>query len=324
MHPIAQKPAVLLACAVAAILVIGSAALSVRTWRTAKLAEAGLDRRMAAIVAAAAPDLAPCSEVAAPDAIVVLAMGQSNAANHGAPGATSHRVPMVTAEGCVWASDPLPGGTGLEASVWSELPSAVTAHPGTPPLLLSLLAVESSSIGEWTHPHSPLNARLRSHLEGLRQRQRPPVLILWDQGAADARLGTAPEAYRQGLLSLAATIEARLGSVRMLLARSTVCRSAPATALREVVKHLAETDPRFGLGPDLDQALLPSHRLDGCHLSPTGRVQGAALWAAAIAGEVSSHRPGGPSAPYGTRHNEAGPLAKVGESSTRTGTSDAR
>lgn len=55
----------------------------------------------------------PCVEVAATQPLVLLALGQSNAGNHGAlPSHAAESVTLIAEGKCIRATDPLPGGTG--------------------------------------------------------------------------------------------------------------------------------------------------------------------------------------------------------------------
>lgn len=107
-----------------------------------------------------------------------------------------------------------------------------------------------------------------------------PDLVLWQQGEADAKAGTTPERYAQRLLALTARVDAGGLHVPILMALSTVCRSAPDVGLRNAVLALAARHARFMMGPDTDAI---EQRHDGCHWSASGRAQAASLWASAIA-----------------------------------------
>lgn len=276
-----------------------AAALGGWAWRhsrAAQAADASLRTRLADIVPMAPGRLAPCREVAPPGALVLLALGQSNAANHGQADAVTRRVPVVTPEGCGWAADPLPGGTGRGGSIWSRLPALLTPSAGQPPVVISVLAVDATSIADWTATDSPLRARLAQHLAGLARQGLPPALVLWHQGEADAQRRTSAAAYRDGLRILADLVRREAGPARVLLARSTICRSPASTSLHDAMARQAAEDPRFGTGPDLDQALPADQRPDGCHLGHEGLNHAARLWADAIrtalpAGKILPTRP---------------------------------
>ena len=242
-----------------------------------------LEARLGMIVAAPVDSIVPCATAAPAGALVVLALGQSNAANHGIRDAGSPKVALLTAAGCTWATDPLPGATGQGGAVWSRLPAMLAARPGLPPVLMSVLAVDATSVADWTRPESPLRARLQQHLDRMAHWGHPPELVLWYQGEADARLNTPASQYRLGLQALAGALQTAAGSPRkILLAHSTVCRSAASAALSGAINQLVASDPRFGQGPDLDHGLQRNQRYDGCHLSGAGLARAAELWADAV------------------------------------------
>ena len=264
------------------IMVLVLAAGAVRQRWLALAEDSGLRQRLAAVSAAPADQIKPCAQVAPANALVLLALGQSNAANHGLPGPSTLRIPMVSAEGCLWAGDPLPGGTGHGGSIWSRLPAALAAQAELQPVVISVLAVDASSLADWTRAGSPLRARLEYHLDRMTQLGLPPALVLWHQGEAEASRGTTAESYRDGLQSLAGIVQGRLGPVRLLLARTTICRNAGNDALHLAIGQQIASATPFGAGPDLDLSLSPHERHDGCHLNAQGLAHAAALWASAI------------------------------------------
>jgi hypothetical protein len=255
-------------------------------WRHRRNANNGLLNRIASIAAANQDDLVPCDGIVAPSALVVLALGQSSAANHGEPSTPGPLVPMVTEQGCLWASAPFPGATGKGGSIWTTLPSRLAELREHQIVLLSVLAIESSHIEEWVAPGSPLNQRLANHLNSMKQHGRPPQLILWDQGAADVRNKTSAQKYTDGLTRLADFVQLHSGPVRILLSPTTICRSPPARELHQVARSLAAQETRFGLGPILDEVLQPTDRYDGCHFNANGLAVAAREWAKAIDAEL--------------------------------------
>ena len=272
-----------LAWGVIALIAVAAAGLWARQLQRSQRALLNLENRLSMIMTAPAGSTAPCATVAPAGALVVLALGQSNAANHGVLETGSPRIALLSAEGCTWATDPLPGATGQGGSVWSRLPTALAKRPGLPPVLLSVLAVDASSVADWTRPDSPLRARLQQHLDQMARWGYPPELVLWYQGEADARLNTPASQYRLGLQALAGALQTAAGSPRkILLAHSTVCRSAASAALSGAINQLVASDPRFGQGPDLDHGLQRNQRYDGCHLSGAGLARAAELWADAV------------------------------------------
>ena len=217
--------------------------------------------------------------------LVLLVLGQSNAGNPGLGDAQGAGQPLpapvqvMEAGRCSLSHDPLPGATGAGASPWSVLPARLAAGGLRRPVLLQVLAVDASAVDDWTRAGAPITRQLAQTLAANRAAGLPPDLVLWQQGESDARAGMHPTRYVRGLQALADSLRAQGVQAPVLLARSTVCRSASADGLRRAIAALAGSDPRFRLGPDTDAI---TQRHDGCHWSNSGRQQVAGLWATAI------------------------------------------
>lgn len=232
-----------------------------------------------------------CAEVAASHPLVLLALGQSNAGNHGSPPSHAREPLTLIAEGkCIKASDPLPGGTGTGGSIWQRLPAELAMQKYPQPVVLSVIAVDATTIDDWTDPLSPLGKRLNAHVASMRRLGLAPALALWQQGEADARIGTGANGYASGLSRLATALSEAGATAPIILARSTVCRSAPNTLIRSAIESIATSDRRFRLGPDTDTLSSGTFR-NGCHLTSDGLDSAAKLWAAAIIGQASTINP---------------------------------
>ncbi len=229
-----------------------------------------------------------CAEVAAGRPLVLLALGQSNAANHGTLIRRESKPIRLLAQGkCVEATDPLPGATGNGGSIWQRLPDALGKQENEGSVVMSVLGVDGSSIEDWTSSDSPLPALLVERVRSMRPLGLPPTFVLWQQGEADVRDGTSAEEYSTRLDRLAAILDEAGSEAPIILATSTVCRSAPNDAIRNAIQSKAADNPRFRLGPDTDLLLGEKFRRDGCHLSSEGLDNAARLWAASIRSEAS-------------------------------------
>ena len=250
--------------------------------------EAGLAGRLKQINGVGSEAAVSCSEVAASRPLVLLALGQSNAANHGSPERAVREPIMLIADGrCIRAVDPLPGGTGIGGSIWRRLPDALRSAGIEQPIVISILAVDASSINEWTRQESALRQRLVEHLASLRGLRLLPDFVLWQQGEADAIAGTSSSDYAQQLDRLAAIVDQAGAKAPIIVARSTICRSAPSQAVRSAIEAKASTDRRFRLGPDTDVLAGSRFRHDECHLSADGLDAASRMWATALAVEVA-------------------------------------
>ena len=244
--------------------------------------DALMARRLLERVPTARQAQVDCGSFRAQRPLVLLAIGQSNAGNHGrADGQATPVAPVQIMDAglCSLSRDPLPGATGAGTSPWSLLPTRLAAAGLRRPVVLQLLAVDASSVDDWTRAAAPIARQLTKMMAANRASGLQPDLVLWQQGEADARAGTAPDRYVQGLRALLTSLRSGGVQAPVLLARSTVCRSAPAAGLRDALTALAAADRRFQLGPDTD-AIVQRH--DGCHWSDSGRSQVAELWATAI------------------------------------------
>ena len=250
--------------------------------------DSGLRARMAAIVPVGGAQQQPCQALAARRPFVILALGQSNAGNHGSVESRSaQQVTMITQGKCITTQDPLPGATGSGGSIWSRLVAHLSnplrdGGSRGPPIVLAVLAVDSSSMEEWTHANGALRSRLTDDLALMKRAQLPPDLVLWQQGEADAMKGRSTDQYAAGLDALAQLLTSSGISAPVMLAHSTRCRSAPSQAIRAAIDLKAAAGGRWLTGPDTDALSAAEFRHDGCHFSAAGLDAAAQLWAKAI------------------------------------------
>jgi hypothetical protein len=251
--------------------------------------DAALSARLQSVRPAAGQREIACEQLRAQRPLVLLALGQSNAGNHGVAGpAGLDPVPLVADDRCVLADDPLPGATGTGASIWRRLPDALARQGVTRPVVLSVIAVDATSIEDWTRERSPLRRSLETRLAAMRNVGLPPTLVLWQQGEADAGAGSGGQAYAEGLAALASALSAAGTEAPILLARSTICRSAANEPIRAAIESAPLDNPRLRLGPDTDQLQGMQLRHDGCHFSADGLNAAAKIWAERIKAQLPS------------------------------------
>lgn len=219
--------------------------------------------------------------------LVLLVLGQSNAANHGAEqeplpdGVGSPWVTVIDGPVCRQAAEPLPGGTGQHRSIWAQLQAELARAGATRELALSLLAVDSTTVDDWTRDGSPLRARLDQQLLALRG--VPIDFVLWQQGEADARAGTTAAGYESAFGKLLQHLRVRGVAAPVVVARSTRCRSGTgAESVRQALANVAQRHAGVVLGPDTDTLAGPLREQD-CHFSRAGLRAAAAMWAQSLA-----------------------------------------
>jgi len=273
------------AWAVAAVAVLALAATARKVWEQAR-PDRELAARLASIVPPPAAAGQACRRPGAPAPTVWLVLGQSNAGNHGAEDeapadGSAPQVTVFAGGACVQAGDPLPGATGRHRSIWTRLPAQLQRLGHTGEVVFAVLAVDATSIADWTRPGSPLRERLQALLRELQALQLQPSQVLWQQGEADALQGTSAEAYERGFDALLDTLRAGGISAPVWAARSTVCQRGDGRAVRQALQRLGERHPDVLPGPDTD-TLQGAYRTGGCHFSSAGLEAAAALWARAI------------------------------------------
>lgn len=220
-----------------------------------------------------------CKDLAAKKPLVLLALGQSNAGNHGdKSNLMAEPIPYVFSGKCIKATDPLPGATGNGGSIWPGLSRLLSLELEGRPVVLSVLAVDATSINDWTSSRSPLRKRFEEHVASMHHLGLPPDAVLWQQGEADARAGTNVADYSKGLDRLADIIEGLGSRVPIFLARSTICRSSQSADIRSAVESKVLDRWMFRLGPDTDMLVGEALRYDGCHFSVRGLDAAAKMW----------------------------------------------
>lgn len=221
-----------------------------------------------------------CKDVAASTPMTVVALGQSNAGNHGAPDARNAPEVTVFFDGqCFRTTDPLPGGTGEGGSIWSRMTQLLEGTQKRP-VLLAVLAVDATTIDDWTGD-TQLTHRLIGLLDALAGFSLSPDAVLWQQGESDAKLGKPADEFEKGLQRLVDLIRSRVVEAPIYLAASTVCRSPASSEILLARKAVIEKNKGVFPGAETD-LLLGEMRFDGCHFSEVGRYQAAELWVNAL------------------------------------------
>ena len=272
------QPALWLSVGLLALLAAYGASVYPR-WRH----DRELGERVAQRISSLGLPATPCPAPGDRRRIVLLALGQSNAGNHGAAGPLDNSPVTVAIDGkCVSARDPLPGATGQGGSIWQRLAVALVQQDDRRAVVLAVFAVDASSIDDWIRDGSPLRGSLEQQLAQLQQLGLRPDVILWQQGEADARAGMTEASYAAKLDALAKLLDEAGMQSPVYLARSTVCRSPANEAIRSAINSKIGTGGHWQSGPDTDQLTGREFRLDDCHFSAKGLDAAARMWAIAL------------------------------------------
>lgn len=214
----------------------------------------------------------PCPS---PDkALVILAGGQSNAANVVPTLHDGGDDVSVWFDGkCYPAADPLLGATGNEGSIWSMLGDEVAKQTGRPVVLI-VAAVGGTQFRDWNDARSGYYAALSQRLETAAQAGFRPGVIVWHQGETDAKVEQDMAALRRELMVLSDRLLKDAPTAPLYLFQATRCsgryRSAGVREVIAVFKSVATANPRIVLGMKTD-VLAQEYRWDQCHFNARGR-----------------------------------------------------
>lgn len=221
-----------------------------------------------------------CAALMAQHPVVLLVLGQSNAANHGVGSAPQPAIAIFFRGRCFSSHDPLPGGSGDGASLWPRVAANLGGRLHGRPLLFAQLAVESTTIADWTAA-GPLRDTLGAELHALARSGLAVDAVLWQQGEADALAHTATQAYGKRLAELRRSLAALGVHAPFVAALSTYCPGSDGSAVRAAIRRAALSGDGLIVGPDTDQ-LQGAMRSGGCHFSEKGLDTAADEWAATL------------------------------------------
>jgi hypothetical protein len=225
----------------------------------------------------------PCP-AAGPDTAVVLAIGQSNIANHSEKRVTSrHRSEVVNFFGgkCYRAASPLLGATGEEGEFLTLLGDRLLDDGAYRSVVIVSSAIGASGIAMW-RKGGVLNGLLLHVLNGL-----PPgyriTEVLWLQGETDSG-AVSPEDYTTAFRSLLDTLADGGVTGPVFLSVATRCFPAWKTDNPTAgAQRLLVDGRRVFLGADTDALLADADRRpDGCHFGASGQEKAASAFAEAI------------------------------------------
>jgi hypothetical protein len=219
-----------------------------------------------------------------PETSVLLAMGQSNVANHAARRVTTrHGQAVVTYfEGtCHIAASPLLGATSDGGEFLTLLADRLVDDGLYRSVVIASLGVGGSPISRWARD-GDLNAMLSATLQRLAVDYRV-THVIWHQGETDLANATTTDGYAAAFASLVETLDQGGVDAPIFTSVSTRCAAA-WTATNSVARaqRALASGRRVFLATDTDALLTPDDRYDGCHYSESGQRKVAAAYATAI------------------------------------------
>ena len=213
----------------------------------------------------------------AADRFVIVALGQSNAANHGSTRASGGAGVYAFADGKLYpAIDPLPGASGAGGSIWTRLGARLVARNVSKHVVIAAVAQGSTRVSDWVRGgrcHEALHSTLRS----LAAAGLEPNCIIWQQGESEAwSAGASGSAYADSLATIVASCRELFPTVPFYVAQSTFGASE---VLNEQIRlaHTTQRPAGTAAGPNFDQLDAP-FRSDGIHFNDRGLSAAAELW----------------------------------------------
>lgn len=227
-----------------------------------------------------------CRELA-PNALVLVTLGQSNAANSGTerfgPEAGVYNFNFLDGR-CYRARDPLLGAGGRGGSVWIPLAREIVDSGLAASVIVAPIGLGGTRVDDWA-PGGSMAGRFERLRNALSLADLHMQAILWHQGESDH--ATDPDSYVASFLAIVRVLRESGAYAPIYVARATRCGDVVSAGIRRAQSQLGTDYRALGLrpGPDTDVIAGPAWR-DGCHFTRAGLVRHAGLWFEAIAGEL--------------------------------------
>ncbi|WP_117882539.1 sialate O-acetylesterase [Aureibaculum luteum] len=213
--------------------------------------------------------------------LVVLILGQSNAANYGAKVFTSNKnVYSFNNNSVSLAKDPIRGASGNKGSVWIPCSANLIRNKVFDHILLVNIAEGSSTVSDW-NVEGKYHKKLINTLNQLKANNISPNYILWQQGEEDNLIETSLMDYKLRLNELINRINSFVKDVPMILSitsYSPTAKTPIGNEIRKAQMAIATEIPNVFIGPDTDKYISKEYRYDGIHLSEKAMIIVAEDW----------------------------------------------
>lgn len=217
------------------------------------------------------PKAVPLAEpVVWSDPFVLIAVGQSNAANHGLPrGRAGSGSYALSAKGVLRLEDPLPGASGPGGSPWPHWAALQQrARPGSQ-VVVAAIAQGSSAVADWIAGGVHAQ-RLPAVLKALRSQQLAADSVVWHQGETEAWSSDDAAAYEANLRRWIASVRALgINAPIYVCLTSRDGQGVINPAIRQAQASVWNSQERVFAGADTD-SLGDAFRSDGVHFNARG------------------------------------------------------
>lgn len=200
--------------------------------------------------------------------IHVLALGQSNLANHGQSRRASTFGKALHLGALHPLADPVPGGSGKMGSVWPRLAEILLRRADVADFVVSLRAVGGTSIADWSLAGKCYES-LAADLPAIAKAAPPVTHVVFHQGERDNLLATSTADYVERFGHLHRLVHAALPGARWIICQASLRAAIVAPAVAEAQRIVSNSLKDCILGPDTDE-LREGFRSDGTHLNAAG------------------------------------------------------
>jgi hypothetical protein len=230
--------------------------------------------------------------VQGPRTIVLLLIGQSNAANfHGQRHVSGYgdRIVNYFDGRCYRAASPLLGTSGHQGESWTLLGNKLIAAGLADSVVLVPAAIGGSRITRW-QAGGDLNTAMLEQVAGAMTRYRF-THVLWHQGESDFTHDTPADRYTAMFDSLLGSLRGQGVDAPVFVSVASRCRDYdkwhPDNAIAAAQQALPDSRKGTYSGVNTDALMEFPDRHDDCHFGASGQELFADAWLSIIA----NHRP---------------------------------
>jgi hypothetical protein len=215
---------------------------------------------------------------------VVITLGQSNAANHGAGHYTAANCVdnfSVYDGSCYHAADPLLGASGEGGNTATRFGDMAIERGLFDRVIIAPIAMGGTRVEQWAE-EGLFNRRILAIVRRLRDANLTPDFIFWQQGEGNRGVvDPGGHQYRKNLLEVVQTFRRFGVDAPFFIALAGDDVSLGGSAQQYVrLGQLSAINPELGtyFGPDTD-IIGREHRYDSVHLTEGGLSMLATMWA---------------------------------------------
>ncbi|HEY7229029.1 MAG TPA: sialate O-acetylesterase [Pseudolabrys sp.] len=213
---------------------------------------------------------------------VIVVVGQSNAANHGAGRYVAKRRVdnfNIYDGRCYRAEDPLLGASGDGGNFATRLGDKLVDAGLFDRVILAPIAMGGTTVEQWAD-EGMFNRRIPVLVRRLYDAGLSADLILWQQGEGNPGIGDVQgRQYRKNLLEVIGSFRKCGADAPLFVSLTTLCGGPHANADNIRAGQKGAVNPAVGIfqGPDTD-TIGVEHRWDACHFDEVGLDLAASLW----------------------------------------------